>query len=264
MTDNSAPHLIPDELLMRFVDGDLSPEEQSTIGAEATRDPDVAARIEAFRFTREEFARAFAPALEVPLSLAGKLRAAGLTPTPSAARPRLVGRAAVQRSSLRRPFMAMAASVALLLAGAAGWLLHDSLNRDYVGLIAPPSLQRALDKTRSGNSTMLAANVSMKVHATFASLQDEFCREYTLIFASGAEAAGLACRGADGSWRVDVQEGPAKPSQKPTDPTKYETVGQGGAQDRGPVADHRNSILRVDLLPQDEEDLIRGHWKRKP
>jgi len=263
MTHNSAPHLISDELLMRFVDGDLSPEEQSTIATEAARDPDVAARIEAFRFTTEAFARAFAPALEVTPSLAEKLRAIGLAPTPSAARPRFVRQSSPQRPGWRRQFMAMAAGVALLLAGAAGWLLHDSLDRDYAGLTAPPPLQRALDQARSGSSAMIGAGVSIKVHATFTSLQDEFCREYTLIFASDAEAAGLACLGADGKWRVEVQEGPTKRAQKPADPTKYEIVGQDGGQERGPVADHRNGILRADLSRQDEEDLIKKHWTRK-
>jgi hypothetical protein len=268
MTDNSTPHSVSDELLMRFVDGDLSPDEQSTIGHEAARDPDVAARIEAFRFTKEEFAHAFAPALEVTPSLEGKLRAVGLVRTPSGASLRFVGRSAAQPSSLRRQFMAMAAGVALLLAGAAGWLLHDGLSRDYAGLIAPPSLQRALDETRSGDSTKLAGGLSIKVSATFVSLQGQHCREYALVHANGIEAPALACRGTDGSWRVKVQEDPPDSSLiTGDDPIGYETASSGRHQ-RGhqaeAVARHRDAIIRADLSQQDEEDLIKGHWERKP
>jgi surface antigen len=261
MTDNSAPHMISDEQLMRFVDGDLSPHEQSTIGLEAARDPDVAARIEAFRFTKEEFARAFAPALEVTPSLEGKLRAVGLVRTPSGASLRFVGRSAAQPSRLRRQFMAMAAGVALLLAGAAGWLLRDGLSRDYAGLIAPPSLQWALDETRSGESAKLAGDVTIQVNSTFVSRQ--FCREYAVLHANGTEAPALACRGVDGSWRVEVREDPSASVQRPADPKKY-GIASGETRERGSVAELRDRILSTDVSRHDEENLISGRGERKP
>ena len=73
------PKSISDETLMRFVDGDLPPDERSVIAGEVARNADLAQRLEAFRFTKEELAGAFAPALEAPPELIEKiLRGAAL------------------------------------------------------------------------------------------------------------------------------------------------------------------------------------------
>jgi anti-sigma factor RsiW len=68
---------ISDETLMRFVDGDLPPDERAVIAGEVARNPDLAQRLEAFRFTKEELAGAFAPALEAPPELIEKIMRGG-------------------------------------------------------------------------------------------------------------------------------------------------------------------------------------------
>jgi anti-sigma factor RsiW len=128
---------------MRFVDGDLPPDEQSSMAAEIARDPDLAKRLEAFRFTREELVDAYAPTLQVPRELMERFLgpAAGSAPRHNRAKPSPTAISVLKRMNLSRQVMAMAAGAALLLAGASGWLLRDSLRPDYAGLVAPPSLQ---------------------------------------------------------------------------------------------------------------------------
>src|SRR5205085_1275777 len=109
------------------------------IAGEVARNADLAQRLEAFRFTKEELAGAFAPALEAPPELIGKiLRGAALASRVSQWNL-LAATASAKRRNLRRDVMGIAATVALLLAGAVGWILHDSVHSDYAGLVAPPS-----------------------------------------------------------------------------------------------------------------------------
>ena len=94
--------------------------------------------------------------------------------------PCFVTPAGATTPNLRLDVMAIAAALALLLAGAAGWILHDSVRSDYAGLVAPPSLQRALEETPSEVSARLSGDLSIRPTLPFASLQKRWCREYVL------------------------------------------------------------------------------------
>ena len=259
---------ISDETLMRFVDGDLPPDERSVIAGEVARNPDLAQRLEAFRFTKEELAGAFAPALEAPTELIENILR-GAAPASRISRwnlPSLAATTGAKRPNLRRDVMGIAAAVALLLAGGAGWMLRDSVRADYAGLVAPPSLQRVLDETPSEVSAKLPGDLSIKPSSTFASLQKRWCREYTVIYANRMGAPALACRGDDGFWRVETQEDPpSAPVSK--NPKAYTPAGEdpqppGGQGDS--VAEHRDRIMGADLSLENEEKLIKERWKRKP
>ena len=259
---------ISDETLMRFVDGDLPPDERSVIAGEVARNPDLAQRLEAFRFTKEELAGAFAPALEAPPELIEKILR-GAAPASRISRwnlPSLAATTGAKRPNLRRDVMAIAAAVALLLAGAVGWILHDSVRSDYAGLVAPPSLQRALEETPSEVSAKLPGDLSIRPSYTFASLQKRWCREYTVIHANRVGAQALACRGDDGIWRVETQEDPPQRARL----QGSESVHTGGrrpaaAGSQGEsVAEHRDRIFGADLSLEDEAKLIKERWKRKP
>jgi hypothetical protein len=116
----------------------------------------LAQRLEAFRFTKEELAGAFALP-EAPPELIEKILR-GAAPASRVSRwnlPSLAATTGPKRPNLRRDVMGIAAAVALLLAGGAGWMLRDSVRADYAGLVAPPSLQRALDETPSEVSARL-------------------------------------------------------------------------------------------------------------
>jgi hypothetical protein len=258
---------ISDETLMRFVDGDLPPDERSVIVGEVARNPDLTQRLEAFRFTKEELAAAFAPALEAPPELIEKiLRGAAPASRFSPWKPSLVATAGLDRPNLRRQGMAIAAAVTLLLAGGAGWMLRDSTRPDHAGLVAPPSLQRALEETPSEASVKLPGDLSIRPRSTFASLQKRWCREYTVIYANRMGAPALACRGDDGIWRVETQEDPhSAPVSK--NPKAYIPAGEDpqppGGQGES-VAVHRDRIMGADLSLEDEARLIKGRWERKP
>jgi anti-sigma factor RsiW len=64
MNRDPAHNSIPDETLMRFVDGDLSRDEHAIIAAEIARDPQLETRLEPFRFTKT-LAGFYAPAMDV-------------------------------------------------------------------------------------------------------------------------------------------------------------------------------------------------------
>jgi len=250
-----------DETLMRFVDGDLPPNEWSDVAAEAARNPSLAQQIEAFRFTKEELSGAFAPALRVPPALVENiLRRGAPAPRKNRWRPSLIAPSSLNKPNARLQVMATAAMLALLIAGAAGWVLRDSVRPDYSGLVAPPSLQVALEETPSNASAKLSDNMKMTPFYTFASIQNRWCREYKLFNGNRLQATALACRGDDGIWRVEAQEAPREASL-PRDPKAYLPAGDDPGES---VSEHRNRIMGADLSLEDEAELIKGRWKRKP
>jgi hypothetical protein len=246
---------------MRFVDGDLPPNEWSDVAAEAARNPSLAQQIEAFRFTKEELSGAFAPALQVPPALVENiLRRGAPAPRKNRWRPSLIAPSSLNKPNARLQVMATAAMLALLIAGAAGWVLRDSVRPDYSGLVAPPSLQVALEETPSNASAKLSDNMKITPIYTFASIQKSWCREYKLFNGNRLEATALACRGDDGIWRVEAQEAP-RATSPPGDPKAYSPAGNDPGES---VAEHRDRIMGADLSLEDEAELIKGRWKRKP
>jgi hypothetical protein len=256
MIDDPARKPISDETLMRFADGELPPDAQDFVAAEIARDPGLAQRLEAFRFTREELRDAYASTLATPQALIERLRAIGLPPPPSATKPRLVAISLLRRPGLRREVMALAAAVALLLAGAAGWLLRDSLRPDYAWLDASPALQRALDATPSHKTAQLKDSLSVKMISTFASKEKRWCREFKVLDGDRDRASAVACR-SDGVWEVKMKQDLAEaPAQDPAATTP------AGPDQRGPVSDYVNRNFDADVSAKDELSLIEGHWSR--
>jgi hypothetical protein len=157
----------------------------------------------------------------------------------------------------------LAASLALLLAGAAGWVLWEATRSDVAAFlgIAPPGLQRALETTLAGNVAQLSGALSAKLVATFPSRERRWCRQYAVSEGQLERAKGIACRHGDG-WRIVVQ---AASRQAPT---------PGGAQGYwvpasayDAVASYVNELMGGNgtLGPEDEAQLIRNeHWKRAP
>ena len=258
MIDNAARRPISDETLMRFADGDLPPDAQESVAAEIGRNPDLAKRLEAFKFTREELAHAFASTLEVPPSLIGKVHAIHLTTQASGMRSRsLVAKSPLGRRSLRHEILAMAAAVAFLLAGAAGWLLRDGLHPNYAGLDTPLTLQHALEQTPSHEIARLADGRSIEVTSTFASLQKRWCREYKLLDAGRVRSLALACRADDGIWREEAAEAVPAASQR-----SQRAYVPAGSDQAGSLAAYRNRIFDRDVSAEVELRLIKGHWSR--
>ena len=238
--------------LMRFVDGDLPPREHAFVAGLIAAHPDASRSVRAYCFTNEELRGVYDVAMNVPAELINRC-------LPAADRPRL-------RSRLPgwRPIaLALAASIALLLVGAAGWVLREATHSDVAAFlgIAPPGLQRALETTPSGNVAQLSGAWSAKVVATFPSHQRRWCRQYAVSEDQQERAKGIACRHKDG-WHIIVQ---AETRQAPTPGGAQGYWIPAGLQD--PVASYVNEIMGGNgiLGPEDEAQLIRNeHWKRVP
>jgi hypothetical protein len=245
--------------LMRFVDGDLSPREHAFVAELIAAHPEATSSVGAYRFTKEELPGAYQAALQVPAELinrwlpeaaaTGRVKRHGL-------RPVIPSRRAME--------MAMAASIALLLAGAAGWLLREAVHSDLASLlgVAPPSLQRALNETLTGELAQLGGAVALRPMSTFPSLERHWCRQYVLSDGGKVGTTGLACR-LDASWRIVAQS-----TSKRASPLLARDNPAGvpaGAEDDA-VASYRDQIIGGTVLTkEDEERLIRNErWTREP
>ncbi len=131
MTD---PDSIARDALHAYVDGRLGPEERARVEARLTRHPEDAAAVQAYRLQNRDLRAAFAPVLDEPLppALQAAVMAGGARGAPGAAPGAAPGGTAERaetaprhRPGRARFGWAAAASVALLMTGAAGgWLLH--------------------------------------------------------------------------------------------------------------------------------------------
>ena len=235
---------------MRFVDGDLPPREHAFVAELIAAHPDATRSVLAYRFAKGELWGAYDVAMNVPAELISRC-------LPAADRPRLRSRLPGWRPTA----LALAASLALVLAGAAGWRLLEAPRSDVAGLvgIAPPGLQRVLETTLAGNVVQLSGAWSAKVVATFPSHERRWCRRYAVSEGEQERAKGIACRHGDG-WHIIVQ---AASRQASTPDRTHGFV----AGENDPVTSYGNEIMGgISALGiEDEEQLIKNvHWKRTP
>ena len=254
-TEEEGP--VSEATLMRFIDGDLPPREHAFVAELIAAHPQETKSVRAYRFTRHELPAAFEAAGQVPPELISRCLAGGA----NASAPRPQRRSILSR--WRVAALPLAASIALLLAGAVGWLLRDAKRSEVAGLlgVAPASLQYALDATLTGEVALLGRGVVLKPMSTFPSIDGRWCRHYLLLSDGDQKrGSGLACRAADGNWRIDVQS--ASRSVQRQD--RGMTAPAGSVDD--PVTSYRDQIIGGNVLTKDnEERLIRLEgWGREP
>ena len=243
---------VSEATLMRFVDGDLPPREHAFIAGLIAAHPDASRSVLAYRFTNEELHGVYDEAMNVPEELINRC-------LPAADRPSL--RSLLPGWWPTAP--ALAASLALLLAGAAGWVLREATHSNvatFLG-IAPPGLQRVLESTLAGHVAQLSGAMSAKLVATFPSREGRWCRQYAVSEDQQESAQGIACRHKDG-WHIVVQ---AASRQAPTPGGAQGYWVLAGADDT--FASFVNEIMGGNgiLGPEDEAQLIRNeHWIRAP
>ena len=189
-----------DELLMRRVDGELTPEAAAAIDAAAAGDPALARRLERLRAVRTLAREAF-PAAPDPrdAGLARLIMAEAERPEPWTAW--LAGGLRAAFAPRHAPVWATAAAACFVFGLAVGWLGPPRADGGFViaadGAVADAGLVRVLDRGLAADEADAAGRA---VGLTFRDASGRWCR----TFRSGeARVAGLACRH-EGGWRVEA------------------------------------------------------------
>ncbi|ODN70280.1 anti-sigma factor family protein [Methylobrevis pamukkalensis] len=223
-----------DETLMAYADGELDAETSAEVAAAIGGDPMLAARISAFTRSRILAKRAFEEAVPpVPDALRAAIEAriaamAAPVPEPvpdlvTAPEPPAEARggtgvgapgvvsleAARQRRRGLSAFapIAMAASIAAVVAGGLGWYAGGSggigataPGADMIALGAGPAITEVLGAAASGADTALPGGGRVRVVATFEDAEQRLCREFEYGRGDTGVIA-VACR-QQAAWQV--------------------------------------------------------------
>lgn len=283
---------VSDETLMAFVDGELSPAEQMRIEAIIAGSPDLRARLAVFDATGRRLSAEFAGALNapVPQKLVDLVLGHGGEKGGQRAQPRHAGAIRspalwdriARALSLELPAWpaALAASAVLVVGVAAGAYFSRHLGldvrRDVAGQASAPAPLIMLD---NGNlvaggrlahvlETMPSAvahaledpggdrpSATARIRLTFKS-QDGYCRQYEVVGTSGESTAEVACRSAQGRWRVVAHAAAARAKSS-----------EGATRPSAAVGSHIEAAveeLRVGdaLGAEDEAAAIARLWQR--
>jgi anti-sigma factor RsiW len=188
-----------DEMLMRLADGEVEEPLATALRARIAGDPALAARHDAFVRTRRAAADAFAGIAAQPVP--DRLLAAVLEADRAARPAAQVIPLPVRRRPPRILPLALAASVAALLAAPVGYLLGRGGDEGGMPLAGvPPLLAAALEATPSGTPRRDGAT-SVQPLASH-EVPGGICRDFLLDAPSGA-TLGVACR-EGGAWRLRV------------------------------------------------------------
>lgn len=280
---------VPDEMLMAYADGELSPAESQALENLLGQDPVLRARLEPFVATRNRLASVFEASLHEPVP--DRLIAAIARARPAAVRPRPAQTSTSVSAALRHWLdtataalfphglsqTALASVAALLCAGtAAGYLagraaapetttaLVATAGPATLDLVATGALAHALEATPSG-TTMRAENLGASIVPVLSfRSQSGICREYRIAHAAsgnrpaGADFAGVACRTADGRWRVALHT--ETPRQTPASGnTGYQTATGSNVPAVDALVD---TLIRGDALgAADEAAHIARGWQ---
>lgn len=192
---------VTDDMLMAYVDGELSPAEAAAIEAAAAGNADVAARLARHRLLSGAVAGAYADIAEEPV--------------PERLTALLDGAKVVSLEAVRQRRAAPAwGRWGTIAAGiAAGLVVGLTLPRGQAPLVGGD--MRARGQLASALDSQLASapveGALVKVGLSFRTQDQRYCRTFTVT--KGEGPAGLACRDGDG-WtvRMAVAQGPAGPA----------------------------------------------------
>lgn len=211
---------VPDEILMAYADGELAPDEVQALEILLLQDADLRTRLEPFVETRIRVSYAFEHMLHEPVpdrlvqAIArgtAKPEAAPAAPSvPLLTRLREALSTAFETALPNGLSPALAAGAAsLLVVGAvSGWLVGRSGSGMIAvadgGLVASGTLADALEANPSGvASARDGEGATVLPVLSFRTREHGVCREYRISgAASGSDFAGLACRDAEGQWRL--------------------------------------------------------------
>ncbi len=191
-----------DVMLMRLADGELPEPEAAALRRRLAAEPALAARYALFTGTRRLAAEAYASVAEerVPDRLLAAVRAAAAPPTAAVMPFRRGGRFKTEARGGRLLPLALAASVAALLAAPAGYLMGRQGNAGLGDPLAGSGavIAAALEQDASGGERRAGGTV-VRVLASHP-VEAGICRDFAVEAPQGA-ALGIACR-EGGAWRL--------------------------------------------------------------
>ena len=189
-----------DDILMRRIDGELTPEAAAAIDAAAVGDPALARRLDRMRGLRALAAEAF-PAAPDPRDAGLARRIMDGRPASASRAARLAGSLGAAFAPRHAPAWAATAAAAFVLGLGLGWLGQDRPPEGFAfaadGALADADLVRILDRGLAADG---ADAKGRAVGLTFRDADGRWCRTFT---AGDAGVAGLACRDEAG-WRMQA------------------------------------------------------------
>ncbi len=258
-----------DETLMAYADGELDPSARAEVEGMLARDPEARCRLQVFLATAAPLADLFGGPMDepVPPNLIETVMSADM---PQAGRERPSIAAALdglRRALFAGPGWAIAVASAvpiLVVAGAIAWHLSGGSPgmTELVALrqgqiFAQGPLERALETAPSGTRIALGGDKStfaFEAVLTFRNRRQAFCRQYD-VAAPSSEYAGVACRGKDGQWRLEIHVAVA-----PHEPEKDRIAPAGRGMSAVEAA--VSNVIEGDALGrQDEVSLIQNKWR---
>jgi anti-sigma factor RsiW len=190
------------ELLMAYVDGELTPEQAAQVEAAIAADPAIADAVARQFALRRSLGEAYAPVLDepVPEALTRMLRpsdaeAGNVVTLPARAAPAPRSRWGVPQ------WAAMAASL-LIGVAVSQWVSKSDgalLRTEGGALVAGAELANGLEQQLASSPQPGAA---VAVGLTFRDAAGHYCRSFSV---EGSQPlAGLACRESSGDWKVPM------------------------------------------------------------
>lgn len=206
---------IDDEVLMAYADRELGAAEAKAVEEALARDPELARRLVLFHRTRADARSAFGEALAepVPPELVANVKAmVAEHQRVSEGRGRPAGKPVPRRPTSRwlgwgttRPALPLAASLAALAIGVAGYLAGHFTAAPAgpgdiavaIGNVEAPELAAALSQMPGGEEWRLTPNRGeplVRMVASFRDAAGTLCREFELHGAEAPATLAVACR----------------------------------------------------------------------
>jgi anti-sigma factor RsiW len=186
---------ITDQLLMAYVDGELSPDLAALILSRLEAEPDLLERLERHQRLRSEVSDAYRPVMGEPLppNLAALLAQEGLKA--GVATARLTERLVFGKFEKIWPMCAAVAAAAVVGVGLSEALhSREPLALSRGRIVAAGPLARSLEHSLAADGSGSGA----KIMASFEDRAGRYCR---LFQARGSHEDGVACKN-DGRWQV--------------------------------------------------------------
>lgn len=268
---------VSDEMLMAYVDGELSDADRNQVDNFVVRNPEAKRRLTAFASTQRALGGVLRDTINepIPVRLLDTVFNAPLAVAAAparAARSERVSFVAQLRSLLLplTPAHAIGAIAALCLVGVVEGSQRSFGPRGQEAsplvmtaggrMLAHGALLVGLETAASGVPVTFGGGEergSLKAILTFKRLDGLNCRIYELDHASGLLANGVSCRNAMGQWSVEVHDGAG--ARKPA---AGQIVPAGGSMPSIVDAAVDRMIAGDAYGHEDEEKLLKNHWRQ--